>query len=202
MGLWPWLTYVLTDPARRGREAPRAKRALRKMFGISMPFCLIPCRLLALAAMGIMGGRPRGTGLRGIVVVVQKSQNTHMKGRALRGSRGKSIGIGLCFSFGPHGSPKAPQDRNFLGRTQQACWPNTRMQRRVEEETIEEALRPAYAHLCYSSRAALSRSSRASSSGCQRHPYATVRFHFLSGSSTSHCPPACFSNSSSASHSQ
>jgi hypothetical protein len=32
------------------------KRALRKLFGISMPFCLITCRLLALAAMG----RPRG----------------------------------------------------------------------------------------------------------------------------------------------
>jgi hypothetical protein len=33
-----------------------AKRALRKIFGISMPFCLkIPCRLLALAAMGRHG---------------------------------------------------------------------------------------------------------------------------------------------------
>jgi hypothetical protein len=59
--------HVLTDPARSGREAPRVKRARRKVFGISMPFCLIPCRLLALvAAMG----RPRGalraqTGCRG-----------------------------------------------------------------------------------------------------------------------------------------
>jgi hypothetical protein len=44
-------------PGRAWREAPRAKRAVRKIFGILMPFCLIPCRLLALAAMG----RPRGT---------------------------------------------------------------------------------------------------------------------------------------------
>jgi hypothetical protein len=50
--------YRLPTPRRPGawREAPRAKRALRKNFGTSMPFCLIPCRLLALAAIG----RPQG----------------------------------------------------------------------------------------------------------------------------------------------
>jgi hypothetical protein len=49
-GLWANLQkrwgHVLTDPARSVREAPRAKRALRKMFGISMPSrpcTLIPC---------------------------------------------------------------------------------------------------------------------------------------------------------------
>jgi hypothetical protein len=58
--------HVLTDPARRGREAPRAKRALRKIFGISMLFCLIPCRLLALAAMGRPWGELRAQpGCRG-----------------------------------------------------------------------------------------------------------------------------------------
>jgi hypothetical protein len=51
------------QPAGAWREAPRAKRALRKSFGISMPFSVllvISCRLLALAAMG----RPRGAAFR------------------------------------------------------------------------------------------------------------------------------------------
>jgi hypothetical protein len=41
-------------PARTWREAPRAKRALRKNFEISMPFCLFPDRSLALAAWGAL----------------------------------------------------------------------------------------------------------------------------------------------------
>jgi hypothetical protein len=50
-----------TDPPEPGAEAPRAKRALRKIFvGILMPFCLIPCRLLALTARGrLWGARSR-----------------------------------------------------------------------------------------------------------------------------------------------
>jgi hypothetical protein len=53
--------HVLTDPARSGREAPRAKRALRKNIGISMPFCLIPCRLLALSlSLGLGHGPSTG----------------------------------------------------------------------------------------------------------------------------------------------
>jgi hypothetical protein len=44
---------VLTSgyrPARVWQEAPRAKRALRKIFGISRPSCLNPCCLLDLTA--------------------------------------------------------------------------------------------------------------------------------------------------------
>jgi hypothetical protein len=43
-------------PAEAWREAPRAKRALRKIFGISMPFCLIPCPFL----LGSPCHEPRG----------------------------------------------------------------------------------------------------------------------------------------------
>jgi hypothetical protein len=47
------MTCAFTDPARSGREAPRAKRALWKIFGISMPCALdsfFVVVLLALAA--------------------------------------------------------------------------------------------------------------------------------------------------------
>jgi hypothetical protein len=62
-----------------------------------------------------------------------------MNGLALRGSSGKSIGIGLCSSLGPHDPPQSPRGANFLGQTQQAAG---RAQDRTRR-TLKEAQRPA-----------------------------------------------------------